>query len=153
MKPKQIIFLTIFIATFLILPFTVVDKKVELEELKEKITPYIDEKKLEEQTINSIYKNYNISKSLITDFISYHTVSYMEVDEITIIKQEDRGKRENIQKKLEEYIEKKITTFEGYGPTQVELLKESIIEIKGDYVYLIVSSKAQEINQYIEQSF
>lgn len=153
MKIKQILFLIIFIILFLALPFIVADKQVELEEIKNTITPFVTSKDLKEQQLNTIYKNYNISKSLISDFVSYSPLSYMDVEEITIIKQESQEKRELIKNKMEKYINKKIPTFESYGPKQVELLKNCVINIKGNYIYLIVSENSQEVKEAIDKLF
>lgn len=62
----------------------------------------------------------------------------MDVEEITIFKEENKEQQELIVKKIKEYIDRKITTFEGYGPSQVQLLKNAIVEVKDDYIFCII---------------
>lgn len=149
----KIISLLFFVSIMLALPIIRADKKVELKTIKENITPYINKDTFKEQSLTTLYKNYNIKKEQIEDFISYGPISYISVDEITIIKQPNKEIQTIIQNKLEQYVTKKISTFESYGPKQVELLKAKIIATKGDYIYLIVSKDSIKIKQAIDKLF
>ena len=54
------------------------------------------------------------------------------------LKKKKIEQRDDIVKKIKDYIAKKITTFEGYAPLQVDLLKNAIVEVKGDYIFCII---------------
>ena len=64
-----------------------------------------------------------------------------------------KDKRIEIKNKINEYINKKILTFQGYGEAQVELLKNSVVEIKGDYVFCIMLDNSEEVWQNITKLF
>ena len=153
MKLKQIIFIIFFICILLIIPFLTKDKKVTFDEIETVLEPYIDQEIVHKADSNTLYNNYKINANSLEEYISYGPVSYMNVQEITIFKEKDKNQRTLIVKKIKEYIDKKITTFEGYGPNQVELLKNAIVEVEGDYVFCIILENNKSLWQDIVKLF
>ena len=153
MKLRQIIFIIIFISILLVVPFLIKDKKVDIDEIKKVFEEYAKEDIVTEIDSSTIYNNYNINTNSLEDYISYGPISYMNVQELTVFKEEDKDKRIEIKNKINEYINKKILTFQGYGEAQVELLKNSVVEIKGDYVFCIILDNSDEVWQNITKLF
>lgn len=153
MKRKQIIFIIFFIIILLTIPFITKDKNVEFTKIKETIKPYIDSEIIKEIDSKTIYTNFGINPNLLDDYISFGPISFMNVEEITIFKEEDKQQKEILIDKINDYINKKIITFEGYGPIQVELLKNSIVKTKGDYVFCIILENNEEIWKDITKLF
>ncbi len=145
--------MTVFIATFLAIPFLTKDRKVTLEEIEQTIKPYIDEKIIKKVEDSTLYKNYKINPSSFDGYLSYGPVSYMNVQEITVFKEKDKKQRQRVLEKIQEYINKKIVTFEGYGPKQVELLKNAIVQIKGDYIFCIILEEKDSLLSDLENLF
>lgn len=153
MKLRQIIFIIIFISILLVIPFLIKDKKVNIDEIKKVFEGYAEEDIVVEIDSSTIYNNYNINTNSLEGYISYGPISYMNVQELTVFKEEDKEKRIEIKNKINEYINKKILTFGGYGEAQVELLKNNIVEIKGDYVFCIILDNSDEVWQNITKLF
>lgn len=153
MKLRQIIFIIIFISILLVIPFLIKDKKVDIDEIKKVLEGYAEEDIVTEIDSSTIYNNYNINTNSLEGYISYGLISYMNVQELTVFKEEDKDKRIEIKNKINEYINKKILTFQGYGEAQVELLKNSVVEIKGDYVFCIILDNSEEVWQNITKLF
>ena len=153
MKLRQIIFIIIFISILLVIPFLIKDKKVDIDEIKKVFEEYAKEDIVTEIDSSTIYNNYNINTNSLEGYISYGPISYMNVQELTVFKEEDKDKRIEIKNKINEYINKKILTFQGYGEAQVELLKNSVVEIKGDYVFCIILDNSEEVWQNITKLF
>ena len=153
MKLRQIIFIIIFISILLVVPFLIKDKKVDIDEIKKVFEGYAEEDIVVEIDSSTIYNNYNINTNSLEGYISYGPISYMNVQELTVFKEEDKDKRIEIKNKIKEYINKKILTFQGYGEAQVELLKNSVVEIKGDYVFCIILDNSDEVWQNITKLF
>lgn len=153
MKLRQIIFIIIFISILLVIPFLIKDKKVDIDEIKKVLEGYAEEDIVTEIDSSTIYNNYNINTNSLEGYISYGPISYMNVQELTVFKEEDKDKRIEIKNKINEYINKKILTFQGYGEAQVELLKNSVVEIKGDYVFCIILDNSEEVWQNITKLF
>ena len=153
MKLRQIIFIIIFISILLVIPFLIKDKKVDIDEIKKVFEEYAKEDIVTEIDSSTIYNNYNINTNSLEGYISYGPITYMNVQELTVFKEEDKDKRIEIKNKINEYINKKILTFGGYGEAQVELLKNSVVEIKGDYVFCIILDNSDEVWQNITKLF
>lgn len=153
MKLRQIIFIIIFISILLVVPFLIKDKKVDIDEIKKVFEGYAEEDIVVEIDSSTIYNNYNINTNSLEGYISYGPITYMNVQELTVFKEEDKEKRIEIKNKINEYINKKILTFGGYGEAQVELLKNSVVEIKGDYVFCIILDNSDEVWQNITKLF
>ena len=153
MKRKQIIFIIFFIFILLTIPFITKDKNIDFTKIKEVIKPYIDSEIIKEIDSKTIYTNFGINPNLLDDYISFGPISFMNVEEITIFKEEDKQQKEILIDKINDYINKKIITFEGYGPIQVELLKNSIVKTKGDYVFCIILENNEEIWKDITKLF
>lgn len=153
MKLRQIIFIIIFISILLVVPFLIKDKKVDIDEIKKVFEEYAKEDIVTEIDSSTIYNNYNINTNNLEGYISYGPITYMNVQELTVFKEEDKDKRIEIKNKINEYINKKILTFGGYGEAQVELLKNSVVEIKGDYVFCIILDNSDEVWQNITKLF
>lgn len=153
MKLRQIIFIIIFISILLVVPFLIKDKKVDIDEIKKVFEGYAEEDIVTEIDSSTIYNNYNINTNSLEGYISYGPITYMNVQELTVFKEEDKEKRIEIKNKINEYINKKILTFGGYGVAQVELLKNSIVEIKGNYVFCIILDNSNEVWQNITKLF
>lgn len=153
MKLRQIIFIIIFISILLVIPFLIKDKKVDIDEIKKVFEEYAKEDIVVEIDSSTIYNNYNINANSLEGYISYGPITYMNVQELTVFKEEDKDKRIEIKNKINEYINKKILTFGGYGEAQVELLKNSVVEIKGDYVFCIILDNSEEVWQNITKLF
>ena len=153
MKLRQIIFIIIFISILLVVPFLIKDKKVDIDEIKKVFEEYAKEDIVVEIDSSTIYNNYNINTNSLEGYISYGPITYMNVQELTVFKEEDKDKRIEIKNKINEYINKKILTFGGYGEAQVELLKNSVVEIKGDYVFCIILDNSDEVWQNITKLF
>lgn len=153
MKLRQIIFIIIFISILLVVPFLIKDKKVDIDEIKKVFEEYAKENIVTEIDSSTIYNNYNINTNSLEGYISYGPITYMNVQELTVFKEDDKDKRIEIKNKINEYINKKILTFQGYGEAQVELLKNSVVEIKGDYVFCIILDNSDEVWQNITKLF
>lgn len=153
MKLRQIIFIIIFVSILLVVPFLIKDKKVDIDEIKKVFEEYAKEDIVTEIDSSTIYNNYNINTNSLEGYISYGPITYMNVQELTVFKEEDKDKRIEIKNKINEYINKKILTFQGYGEAQVELLKNSVVEIKGDYVFCIILDNSEEVWQNITKLF
>ena len=153
MKLRQIIFIIIFISILLVIPFLIKDKKVDIDEIKKVFEEYAKEDIVVEIDSSTIYNNYNINTNSLEGYISYGPITYMNVQELTVFKEDDKDKRIEIKNEINEYINKKILTFGGYGEAQVELLKNSVVEIKGDYVFCIILDNSEEVWQNITKLF
>lgn len=128
----------------LILPFLLVEKDVEITMFEKVFEPYVSED-MQIQDIKILKNIYEIKDSDMESYISYGPISYINVDEITLIRQSDAIKRKHLYEQVLAHIETQKKSFEGYGVEQTKLLKNAKVIEKGKYVICIVSKDADAI--------
>ena len=69
----------------------------------------------------------------------------MAVEELLLAKCVSEAQAEQVREALEARRSTQIQNFEGYGPDQVRLLEDSIVEVRGVYVLFVVSEQAREV--------
>ena len=69
----------------------------------------------------------------------------MAVEELLLAKCVSEAQAEQVREALEARRSTQIQNFEGYGPEQVRLLEDSIMEVRGVYVLFVVSEQAREV--------
>ena len=69
----------------------------------------------------------------------------MAVEERLLAECVSEAQAEQVREALEARRSTQIQNFEGYGPEQVRLLEDSIMEVRGVYVLFVVSEQAREV--------
>ena len=69
----------------------------------------------------------------------------MAVEELLLAECVSEAQAEQVREALEARRITQIQNFEGYGPEQVRLLEDSIMEVRGVYVLFVVSEQAREV--------
>ena len=69
----------------------------------------------------------------------------MAVEELLLAECVSEAQAEQVWEALEARRSTQIQNFEGYGPEQVRLLEDSIMEVRGVYVLFVVSEQAREV--------
>lgn len=145
MKKLIQIIIPFVIILALLFPFLCVEKDIDITDFKKVLKPYINEQ-MQPQDMKIILSKYEIKDVDIEAYISYGPISYINVDEITILRQSDEEKRKHLYEQAMLHIEKQKKNFEGYGVEQTKLLKNAKVIVKGKYVICIVSKNVDAIS-------
>ena len=138
MKKVFISVVMLFMIFMLALPFITAEKNVDFVTLQENMKNFVKQDIMQEQSEEIVKKNYKIKEDLYESFMSYGPISYMNVEEITIFKQSDKQKRQQLLEKVESHIDSQIKSFEGYGIEQTEMLKKAMVIQKQEYIICVV---------------
>lgn len=138
MKKVYISVVMLFMIFMLALPFITAEKNVDFVTLQENMKNFVKQDIMQEQSEEIVKKNYKIKEDLYESFMSYGPISYMNVEEITIFKQSDKQKRQQLLEKVESHIDSQIKSFEGYGIEQTEMLKKAMVIQKQEYIICVV---------------
>lgn len=76
----------------------------------------------------------------------------MDVHELLIVKLNDVSQQESVEASIEERLDTQLKSFEGYGAEQTALLKKSVLEIRGNYVFYMVGEKASDAQKAFIES-
>lgn len=128
-------------------------KSPKVSEIVTSIKKDTDLSSMNEGNKSKLRKTYGISYRKLEEFAFYSPKTNMEANEILILKLKDQQDMESIKEQVEERIEKQANTFKDYAPKQYELLESHILDIKGNYLILVVSKNADKIMKDINNSF
>lgn len=131
-------------------PFYQVNNSVTMDEIQDVLNSYINNESWEQKDKQFIRKHYQLESEDYQDLLIYASPSAMEVDEITVIKSENVKKIHN---SFSQRVETQLNNFRGYGISQCELLNHAVILEKGNYIILIVSANADQINKDLQTLF
>lgn len=73
----------------------------------------------------------------------YVSDSNMKVEELLIVKLKDVSQSEAVEAAIEGRLDKQLESFEGYGVEQSKLLKDHVLDVKGNYILYVVDKKAK----------
>ena len=100
------------------------------------------------ETISSYY---GIEPETLEDYIFVVSEDATSAETVVIMKVKDTEKIEDIKSALELVIDEKRAEMENYLPEQFQIVDESAVESKDDYVWLVISEKRADILARIEQ--
>ena len=130
------------------------EKKVELnlQELNTSISAMapFDEMptmEIDQQTLETMYE---ITADDYEEAVGKMPMMNIQASMYLVIKAKD-GKVEDVKSKVENYAAKQEEIWSTYLPEQYELVKARKLNVVGDYVYLIISESADEIEKLINQ--
>ncbi len=129
----------------LIYPFRYRISSTSIDEIQSCLDPYMETENTRLATSRNISQDYGLRSDDYAGILLYESKESTEVNEIMVAKVKSSDQREEVKKAMESRIEKRIKVFEGYGPEQTALLKESKVRDEKGYVVLIISPNAENI--------
>lgn len=93
---------------------------------------------------SQLRKFYGIDASKTEGFFFYKAESPMSVDEILIVKTENKGERDMYTDIVKQRLRSQKNSFEGYGAEQTALLNEAFAENIGKYVLYAAGENAEQ---------
>ena len=77
----------------------------------------------------------------------YYPSTNMGTDELLLVKLSDTAQQEDVKTAMEQRIQSQMDVFEGYAPAQYAALEQGIVEVRGNYLLLIVSEQQESVRQ------
>ena len=147
MRKDRLFSLFLMVAAVLMLayPFRYKISSVTIDKVQPTLEQYLESENISLVSSRSVNQDYGLRSDDYDGILLYESKESTEVNEIMVVKVKSSFQREEVQKAMEKRIEKRIKVFEGYGPDQTALLKESRIRDKKGYVVLIISPNAETI--------
>lgn len=105
----------------------------------------LDDKKLE--------RVYGIKADEIEEYFVYMSTSNVKADEVAVFKAKNNSEVEKIKAKIADRMLQLGTSFKDYLPEQYSLIEKYTLEVKGNYVFLVVSKDGQKIKSSFDKCF
>ncbi len=120
---------------------------VPLSEIDKALKKETRIEKMEECSERQLMQLIGIDASAYDSFIYYKSKKALGVDELLIVKANNRADLDGVQDAVDKRISNQIATFQGYGPEQVAMLKDAIITKRGNYLFYCVASNPEQYEE------
>ena len=99
---------------------------------------------------DDLNKYYQINADDVKQFAAELTTAAKQYTDIVIVEAKDQTAVANVKKALEDHLDTKLGEAKSYDAEQASMLEACSVKVSGNYVYLVVSDQAAEINSAIE---
>lgn len=127
-------------------------KDVELDYIISNINNKTKLDTMEEGNSKSLKRFYGLNPSEFKEYKIYTPKYTMDVEEILLIKVEDKNQIDMVESAIDSRVNRQIETFGSYGPEQCALLEDYEIKIIDNYILYVTSKKSDEIVETFKES-
>lgn len=106
-----------------------------------------DTEKMTKADDRDLKRLYGLNAKDYEDVVLYYTKETMGVEELLLVRTGTDDETEAIENAILQRKKIQMDNFEGYGAEQVQLLKSSIIKIRGNYILFVVSPEADKVEK------
>ena len=115
-----------------------------IEEVESAVTATMDLSGMEKASNRMMKRLYGLNANDYEGAVLYISTFNMDVEELLIVKVKDISQTETVSAAAESRKETQLTNFDGYGVEQCQLLNDSILNVRGNYIFFVVSPNAKE---------
>ena len=109
------------------------------ETVLEAVTSKLDMSEMQEANNRMIKRLYGLNPDDYESCVLYYPTTNMGAEELLIVKLSDMSQQDEVRIAVEKRLDTQKTSFDGYGVNQYDMLtKNSVIEIRGNYILFVV---------------
>lgn len=124
----------------------------KMESVAKRVTKAINTEELSEADNRMVKRLYGINANDYENVVLYVSDSNMEVEELLIVKLKDTSQSEAVEAAIDTRLNTQLESFEGYGPEQCKLLKDHVLDVRGNYILYVVDKKAKAADKAFQKS-
>ncbi len=113
-------------------------------EVSQAVESHIDASVLSKEDSLTFKKDYDLNASDFPGVMLYDSPSHFDAQEILLVEVEDDAQMQEVEDAIDRHIESRLSDFENYIPEQELLLKEAVVTVRGNYIFMAVSEDAEE---------
>lgn len=146
-KIKEFLLVGLFIVFILFINKQTVFVEVDMETITKELSKEAGLEEMQEFSASRAKADLGINVNDYKAVAYYGHESIMECETLLIICLNDGSQGDELIERIEKQRIGLMNLFQSYAPDQYELLANSILDIKGNYVFYIVSENAEDIAQ------
>ena len=120
-------------------------QQADFSVLREQAEQAMDTTGMRQADAQLLRRLYGLNGGELAGWALWTSEDNMAVEELLLAECVSEAQAEQVREALEARRDTQIQNFEGYGPEQVRLLEDSIMEVRGVYVLFVVSEQAREV--------
>ena len=131
----------------------VIDSKVPVKEMADQILAKVEQPRLMELDAEGVKNFYHMDPALLEDYTMRSPMMNVQTNEIAIMKVKDAKDIPTVEAAIKQRAEDVQKQFETYLPDQYENAKNYKLVTKGNYVFFVISDKADELIKAYDSFF
>jgi hypothetical protein len=128
-------------------------KTPEVSQIEESVMKSIDITDMIKLDDKKLERVYEIKPDEVEGYFVYVSTSNIKADEIAVFKAKDANGAEYIKTKIADRMVQLGKSFKDYLPEQYSLIEKNTLEVKGNYVLLVVSKNGEDIKALFDKCF
>lgn len=138
-----------FAAAFLILVYIVLllmytsGSTKSFEEVAAAVEERLDTEILVKQDAQALKRYYGLNGADYEGVLFYSSEFSISAEEVLLIEVRSEQQVQEVRDAIEDRLESRRNTFEGYAPEQVQLIGQAQLQVRGMFVFLAVSTDAE----------
>ncbi|MCI9212651.1 MAG: DUF4358 domain-containing protein [Ruminococcus sp.] len=113
------------------------------EEVAASVETLIDKENLVKQDAQALKRYYGLNSADYEGVLFYSAEFSISAQEVLLIEVKTEQQVQEVRDAVEERLESRKNTFEGYAPEQAQLIKQAQIQVRGKFVFMAVSPEAE----------
>lgn len=122
------------------------------KEVTKGVESVVDQEKLNKVETQSLKRYYGLNGSDYDGVTLYISTTSMSAEELLLIKAKSEEQVAAIRDAIEERRDTRRQDFDGYAPDEVDLIDSSILQVRGNYVFFVVSKEAAKYKEAFTSS-
>ena len=122
------------------------------DEVKSAVFSQADLSAMKEADEQMVKRLYGLNPADYEGFSLYYPSTNMGAEELLLVKLRDTSQMEDLKAAAENRVAAQKNSFEGYGVSQTELLSNSVLDARGNYLLLAVAENAEALRRAFLQA-
>lgn len=115
------------------------------EEVAGAVEPLLDKESLVRQDAQALKRYYGLNSADYEGVLFYSAEFSISAQEVLLIEVKTDQQVHEVRDAIEERLESRKNTFEGYAPEQAQLIGQAQIQVRGRFLFLAVSPEAETL--------
>lgn len=120
-------------------------RQVDFSVLQEELQGAMDLSGMKQADAQLLRRLYGLNGGELKSWVLWTAEDNMAVEELLLAECASTEQAELVRQAAEKRVDTQKQSFEGYGPEQVQLLNDSVIQVEDTYVLFAVTDQAQEV--------
>lgn len=113
------------------------------EEVAASVETQLDKENLVKQDARALKRYYGLNSADYEGVLFYSAEFSISAQEVLLIEVKTEQQVQEVRDAVEERLESRKNTFEGYAPEQAQLIEQAQIQVRGKFIFLAVSPEAE----------
>lgn len=128
-------------------------KEIDIAKVKEDIITECGLEQMRDATEDEISFLYDFGDSEYDEIVLSISGNSVSADQITIVKAKSKNDTDDIKTVIEEQLETKQSTFDGYAPEEYAKYENNDVKVNGKYVFVTICSDNDKAENIFDNAF